>query len=66
MDLPLWNTGHIVAVFCVIGNHILSFNDFFGNISDYYIFFLITVEKFEFSGVRSELKIFAIFRSDYG
>ena len=29
-------------------------------------FFKIPIEKFEFSVVRTKLKIFAIFRSDYG
>ena len=45
--------------------HILSFNAFF--LATFLITtFLIPVEKIEFSVVRSEVKIFAIFRSDYG
>ena len=52
--------------FCAIGNHILSFSTFWEISLIIIFFFLIPVEKFEFSVVRSKLKIFAIFRSDYG
>ena len=74
MDLSLRYTEHIVAAtlkhnrshkFYAIGNHILLFSAF---LATFLIttFLKIPVEKLEFPVVLRKLKIFAIFRSDYG
>ena len=72
MDLLLWNTEHIVAVtlkhnqsqkFYAIGDHILLFSAFLAT------FLIITFLKNSRRKIRvfhRKLKIFAIFRSDYG
>ena len=49
--------------FCAIGNHILSFSAFLATFLIKTFFKKIPIEKFEFFVV---LKIFAVFRSDYG
>ena len=75
MDLPLWKTEHILVVtikhnrsrkFYAIGNHILLFSAFLATFLITAFFLKFPVEKFEFSVVRRKLKIFAIFRCDYG